>query len=145
MRIAFYSPAWPASRALNGIATYVDILTRALVRAGHHCVILTPQILGAHDERPVIKIERARQGLLADYVARLRKRIGGPKAFDSKTPALAIAQAVEKAERLGAIDLVEIEESFGRGLHLQRHLRHAGCASITWPAFSCAPRDDGAA
>mgnify|MGYP001164064273 CR=1 FL=1 len=32
MRIAFLTPLWPPSMAQNGIATYVDVMTRALER-----------------------------------------------------------------------------------------------------------------
>lgn len=46
MKIAFYSPSWPAANAQNGIATYVDVMTRALAMG---CPVVTTATYGPRE------------------------------------------------------------------------------------------------
>ncbi len=122
MKIAYFSPAWPAAEAQNGIATYVDIMTRALRNAGHECVIITPRMIGEEGERDVFQIKPPRQTYWEKISNSVRHRLGGAQMFDNKTVARGIAEAVERASQNGPIDIVETEESFGYSFHIQKLL-----------------------
>ena len=77
MKIAFFSPAWPAANAQNGIATYVEVMTRALKRAGHECVVITPHLHGPAADN-VFPLSFPKPAGLAALVERLRYAAGDP-------------------------------------------------------------------
>ena len=108
MKIAFYSPSWPASSSANGIVTYVSQIAPALRELGHEVLILTPHVMGRHEGREVINLQ--------DFQNRpsLRKRLAarsGIGNFERYTQPLvsAIKHLVSEAR----IDILEMEESFG--------------------------------
>jgi len=122
MKIAYFSPAWPAAQAQNGIATYVDIMTRALKSAGHECVVITPKLIGEEGERGVFQVKPPHRSFGGSILKAARHRLGGAQIFDNKTMARGIAEAVERASQHGPIDIVETEESFGYSFHIQKLL-----------------------
>ena len=115
MRIALYSPTWPASDAQNGVVTYVDILTRALQRAGHEVIVLT-RVLRRIDDPSIEVREIAYPGKMNSY-ASLKARLGamtmGAKAQYRRAYAARIAEVLNAANAEKPIDVFEIEEAFG--------------------------------
>ena len=116
MKIAFFSPAWPAANAQNGIATYVEVMTRALERAGHEWAVITPHLHGPATgpaARNVFPLSFAKASGLAALVERLRYAAGDPDELYREKFIRATADALHEASKGGPIDLFEIEESFG--------------------------------
>lgn len=120
MKIAYFSPAWPASEAQNGIATYVDLMVRSLREKGHDCVVITPQILTDEVDEWVYKVGDAPQTSALGFLARLRWRMGDKAAANSIRYCLAVAETLKRISASGPIDIVEMEETFGRARLLQR-------------------------
>ena len=119
MKIAFYSPSWPAANAQNGIATYVDVMTRALARAGHECVVITPQLHDDAGENVYLAAgsgRKARRYLFERIYSRLT---GDSLAFRARV-ADDIADALARASADGPIDFLEMEESFGWAAHVRK-------------------------
>lgn len=112
MKIAFFSPSWPAAQAQNGIATYVDIMTRALTRAGHECVVITPLIKGDVDGN-IYLAKTPKEGALQSLSMWLRRHFGQADAVYQERVVSGINAALEEASKEKAIDLFEVEESFG--------------------------------
>lgn len=115
MKVALFSPAWPVTRAQNGIVTYVDIMVRALREAGHECVVVTPkpgpQSEGAED---VFKLpSQAHRGGVGELWARARAKFADPNETAWANAGRRISRALEAASQKGAVDVIDMEESFG--------------------------------
>lgn len=135
MKIAFFSPAWPVAQAQNGIATYVDIMTRALRQAGHECVVITPRLIGTESERDVFQIGPTKQPIWERAAKAIRRRVSGELVFDNKPYMRAMAETVDKASQGAPFDLIEIEESFGRPYHLQKLINTPVVTRLHGPHF----------
>jgi glycosyltransferase involved in cell wall biosynthesis len=112
LRIAFVTPAWPASRTQNGIATYVDAMRRGLADLGVASAAIAwdcepggdPDVLAHARGRALPWRLRLRTALLA----RLPGGRGlGPVVADG------IAEAARTLDRRAPLSAIEIEESFG--------------------------------
>lgn len=119
MKIAFYSPSWPAAQAQNGIATYVDIMTRALTKAGHECVIITPHIRGDAEDNVYLAQGRTRNESRY-FFTRVSDRLTGEGKTLHTIMADNINDALELASKDSPVDFFEIEESFGWAFRVQR-------------------------
>lgn len=119
MRIAFQSPCWPVERAHNGIATYVDILSKGLVARG-----VTPFVF-AYQTNVASKVDHDRIAHSPinfeprDNLDRLYRRLfphsyTGEKLRDATLPTI---------RRLG-IRVFEMEEARGDSIffHKERSL-----------------------
>ncbi len=135
MKIAFLSPAWPVAQAQNGIATYVDIMARALRKAGHECVVITPRLMGTESERDVFQIGPIKQPIWEKAANAVRRRISGGQLFDNKPYARSMAEAIDRASQNAPFDLIEIEESFGHSYHLQKLLTAPVVTRLHGPHF----------
>lgn len=135
MRIAYYSPGWPAQRAQNGIATYVDMMTRALRAADVDSVILTPNVLESGHQADVYPVTLPQPGPAQRLLRHLRRRLGAPPAYDVKSAPAGVARAASRAAEDGAIDVLEMEESFGYAAHLQTLAPMPVCIRIHGPHF----------
>lgn len=113
MRIAFLTPLWPPSMAQNGIATYVDIMTRALERRGHECVIIAVWPLGNETDPRMFPLKPPRLNGAEKLIRRVRGRIEGGQAFDYDLFGRGVANALIAADREKPVDIIEAEESFG--------------------------------
>lgn len=113
MRIAFLTPVWPASRAHNGIATYVDIMTRALRAKGHDCTILTIKPLGEGPFDDMVRIELPKRSAIQIAAEKLRYKAVGSRAYDYDFWGQALGDALARAHAKAPIDIFEAEESFG--------------------------------
>lgn len=119
MKIAFFSPGWPAANAQNGIATYVEVMTAALARAGHECVIITPRI---HGEAPdnVFPVEIPKSKGVMAFIDRLRYALGRSDEVYRRKFIAAVTAALARASKDRDIDFFEIEESFGWAYDLKK-------------------------
>ncbi len=122
MKIAYLSPAWPAAQAQNGIATYVDMMTRALEKAGHECVVLTPRLIGEKPAANVFQIGTEDRSFLQTASHSIERRLRGDLYVWAKQRARSIAQALERASLTSPIDIFEMEESYGVASHVQHKL-----------------------
>ncbi len=115
MKIAFYSPFWPVTRAQNGIVTYVDIMTRALQAAGHECVVITPRMLdeGAADDKTLYVMDPAPKSGVRSLWPRLSAGVFGAGRLIGRSLAARLERALERASTAAPVDIIDIEESFG--------------------------------
>lgn len=116
MKVALFSPAWPVTRAQNGIVTYVDIMVRALREAGHDCVVITSRYSpdGGEDAGDVFELP-ARAGRTVAGRAWSRARAAFERGNETvwREGGQRISRALETASKNGAVDVVDMEESFG--------------------------------
>lgn len=120
MKIAFFSPSWPPEQAQNGIATYTDILTRALTKLGHECVIITPDLIdGAKGPLACYTATPRHYTGAKALLKKIETRRGSQKDFVLREYTLGIADALDKAQADGPIDIFEIEETHGRSFLLR--------------------------
>lgn len=120
MKVALFSPAWPVTRAQNGIVTYVDIMVRALREAGHECVVVTPRWVpekspdGGEAAGDVFELPlRAYGPGLGQLWSRARSKFAGAKEMAWGDAGRRISRALEAASKNRPVDVVDIEESFG--------------------------------
>lgn len=116
MKVALFSPAWPVTRAQNGIVTYVDIMVRALREAGHECVVVTPRWApdGREDAGDVFELpQQAHRPGLGQLWSRARAKFAGTQETAWSDAGRRISRALEAASKHAPVDVVDIEESFG--------------------------------
>lgn len=113
MRIAFLTPLWPPSMAQNGIATYVDIMSRALERKGHECVVIPMWAIGDVEDSRMFPVRLPRLNGAEKLLRRVRHKIEGGQLFDYNFFGRGVANALIDADRQKPIDILEGEESFG--------------------------------
>jgi glycosyltransferase involved in cell wall biosynthesis len=140
LSIGLVSPGWPAESFPNGIATYLDTVVPQLRAAGHRVALLAMQVgQGVED------------GLVYDARRSLRERSLARRAVDglwyraapeAASRALVRRQIVETARRMAeeqAIQLLEVEESFGWGWWLRRALSRPVVVRLHGPWFLIGP------
>ncbi len=112
LRIAFATPAWPASRTQNGVATYVEAMRRGLASVGVQSAAIAWLYYGS-DDPDVVPHARGRA---LPWPLRLRSallaRLPGGRGVDTVV-ADGIAEAARALARRAPLDAIEIEESFG--------------------------------
>src|SRR4051794_14142745 len=106
MHVALYTPAWPSEGSANGIVTYVDVLRRELIRRGVRVTLLTGSPGFAGSDEGVVSI------LTSMVTTKWRAAL----SF-AQYPVLLwgrdLAQAARRIHQESAIDVFEMEESFG--------------------------------
>ncbi len=131
MHIALFSPAWPLGRHPNGIVTYVNAMTTELRSQGHRVSIVSPEVDPAvHDA----DVHAVRLGLAARIASAMRV-----EALDG-TPTIyrygkAIASVFSRIHRRSAIDVIEMEESFGFAGRVARGTDIPIVVKLHGPAF----------
>ncbi len=112
LKVAILTPAWPGGTVANGIVTYSAHLVSALRERGTEVFVLTGVDGSDHADPHVSTPRPERSPLLRRALAPLCDWID-PGAASERLNALAIVCAIQRLEREHAIDLVEMEESFG--------------------------------
>jgi glycosyltransferase involved in cell wall biosynthesis len=140
LSIGMVTPGWPAEAFPNGIATYLDTVVPPLRAAGHRIALLAMQVAPGVED-----------GLVYDARRVLRARGPARRALDgawyraspeAASRALARRQLVETARRMAAeqaLQLVEIEESFGWGWWLRQAVRRPVVIRLHGPWFLTGP------
>jgi glycosyltransferase involved in cell wall biosynthesis len=115
LSVGLVSPGWPARAMANGIVSYVATIARALEEMGVACEVLTPQLLEETGEaRPrVHRIATNDRSLIGKVMWRI-----DPKGWPHRVIAKDLLRKVTRLHAEGALDLLEVEESFGWPRHL---------------------------
>jgi glycosyltransferase involved in cell wall biosynthesis len=112
LRIAFVTPAWPASRTQSGIATYVEAMRRGLTGLG----VASAAIAWTYDGGGDPDVAAHARGRTLPWLLRLRSavlaRLPGGRGLDTVV-ADGIAEAARALARRAPFTAIEIEESFG--------------------------------
>ena len=130
MHIAFFSPVWPPGSSPSGVVTYVSWMRKGLLAQGHRVSIFAGLVAaGEHDSstHQVGKslVDRLRHTLTLRRSARYR-------IFDAEK---AIASAILRAHKIDAIDVIEMEESFGWAASVARITKIPTVVKLHGPAF----------
>jgi len=119
LHVAYYSPSWPPEGAANGIVTYVRQIRAELLRLGHEVTIISngTAYFGDGSEMPLDWSFSVAERLLNRSAAIL----GRPADRLPKRGGL-LAGAFAQVHQRRAIDIIEMEESFGWSRELQSRL-----------------------
>lgn len=129
MHVALFSPSWPLARYPNGIVTYVHWMREELRRQGHRVSIFTGAQESSEEDVYVIRPSVMRRAL-----EKIRSKFSLNKV--SKLDwAVVMADTVRAVHRKTAIDVIEMEESFGWMYAVQQHTRIPVVVKLHGPAF----------
>jgi len=112
LRIALLTPAWPIGPVPNGIVTYARHVVPALRAKGIEVFVVTSYVAPDTEDPQVSVPRQARGSLIVRALGRLQHTVS-PGAPSERRDARSIAGEIARLEREHAIDLVEMEESFG--------------------------------
>lgn len=134
MHIALYSPSWPPERSSNGIVTYVSHMRRKLENQGHRVTVIHAGEPNSQSADP--RAHSARRGLW--------RRIKNALAeSDPERPVLRfgdlLADTLLSVHRREAIDVVEVEETFGWCAQVQQRVPFPVVTKLHGPAFLTKP------
>jgi len=110
MHIVLFCPAWPPQRFASGIVTYVNHLRNELRDRGHKVTLLVGQL--SPEDPPELDVVKVEASLLFELQTRLMFRLGH-KHWGSSNWGRMIVKALREIHQRSAIDVVEMEESFG--------------------------------
>lgn len=138
LHIGLMTPAWPGVATANGIATAIYHLAQGLSDIGHRPIILTERLDGPMPEDasmapPVIEIER-KWRLSDKLMARFFATNAVHRVIES-----GIIAAAQQARKDHGLDVLVLEESFGRGAAVNAGLEIPVVAALHGPwALLCA-------
>jgi glycosyltransferase involved in cell wall biosynthesis len=115
LKIAFYSPAWPAGSQANGVVTYVGTMVPKLRQMGHEVYVITPDA----KERDEFTINLKEYEKPPSYFRRALFKIS-PRLALFKSQCEPLISAVKMLVRERGLQVIEIEESFGWNLALSK-------------------------
>jgi glycosyltransferase involved in cell wall biosynthesis len=130
MHIALFSPAWPFGYP-NGIVSYVHYLRIGLEQLGHKVSIITLKVTSSITDHDVHVVEK---GFLGKIQARLSK-ISGDALHATAWVAPAISSKLHEIHARQAIDILEIEESFGWFSEIARRVPFPVITKLHGPAY----------
>jgi len=110
MHIVLFCPAWPPQRFASGIVTYVNQLRNELRDRGHQVTLLVGQL--DPEDPPELDVVKVEVSFLFRLQARLMARLGS-QYWGTGNWGRMIVKALKKIHQRSAIDVVEMEESFG--------------------------------
>jgi glycosyltransferase involved in cell wall biosynthesis len=110
MKIALYVPSWPPGNLANGIVTYASQLVPALRRLGHEVFVLAPSKATLEDDPYAINIKN--YSYAPSFLDRALSRFA-PETSLLKASAFPIVSALTDLVSRHAVDVFEMEESFG--------------------------------
>lgn len=127
--VAFFCPAWPASIASSGIASYVEIMVTAMPHGGWKSVVVAPQNQhgGGHKDENAA-VYRIEQRSWMDRLGQVLFRSG-------PDPGTLIGRTFKKLVQRHPIDLIEIEESFGFATHVIKSVNTPVIVRLHGPWF----------
>jgi len=117
LTVAFWSPVWPPGKLPNGAVTYIANVIGALRKQGNRCAVLTSESAGEHFD-DVYRLPDLRP---TDVWGRLKShltwRLHGERWHGWRV-AGQIRDEIVRLRASSGLDLVEIDEAFGRALWL---------------------------
>ena len=117
LNIALYVPSWPPGSVSNGIVTYASQLVPALRRLGHRVFLLTFDKADSDNDHFTIDL-RTYVSVQTLWNRAMFKFAPAIAAFNSTS--LSIASAVKELVHQKALDVFEIEDSFGWSFAISR-------------------------
>src|SRR4051812_48130874 len=114
MHIALVSPAWPLGVAPNGIVTYVHVLRRELISRGH-AVSVFANVVGTPNIDPDVHL--VKESAISSTLRRLKNILGIRQDYVLCWGRI-IGENIAKIHRRNAIDIIEMEESYGWCAHV---------------------------
>ena len=117
LNIALYVPSWPPGSVSNGIVTYASQLVPALRRLGHRVFLLTFDKADRHNDHFTIDL-RTYVSAPTLWNRAMFRFAPATAAFNSTS--LSIASAVKELVHQKALDVFEIEDSFGWSFAISR-------------------------
>src|SRR5436309_2134230 len=109
MKVALYTPGWPAEVMANGITSYAAALRPALLRAGAECFIIAHRPRTARNE-PYVSFVLPNPGgenLARKAYIRLTK-LFSPHSALVKTFARGLLKQVQRLEQTRGLDVFEM-------------------------------------
>jgi glycosyltransferase involved in cell wall biosynthesis len=120
MNIVIFSPSWPKNVDANGIVTYCDRMVSALRERGHQVFVLAShKAAGAVEDTDCVYVDGYQPPLFEKICSKVGEWLSpgfGQYYIGSK----AVLSGIRKLEKTVAIDILEIEESFGWHYFLQK-------------------------
>jgi len=131
MHIAYFAPAWPPAGAANGIVTYVSVIRDYLLARGHDVSVVSGDHLHRSDGS-IVELDAPSRStrFWPRMAARLDRRLGH-HPFTGRR----MMQQLRRVRRSIAIDLVEMEESFGWSASVARGLDIPVVTRLHGPQF----------
>ncbi|MEX0885098.1 MAG: glycosyltransferase family 4 protein [Phycisphaeraceae bacterium] len=123
LTVALVSPGWPAETCANGIVSYTGQLTSALVQLGHHPHVLTRWTRADTPPGPgVVNLRSYRQPqtLSQRLINGLRRQWNDDTERDRRWTER-VLRALDDLHDHHGLQIVEMEESFGRAARIARH------------------------
>lgn len=120
MNIVVFSPTWPKQGDANGIVTYCFNLVSALKAQGHNVYVLAVQVA---DEAEDFVYSAAYTPSIVERIWLKFCEYVYPGYSQYYLGAKAIVTGIADIQKDHAIDVMEIEESFGWHYYIQKHVR----------------------
>lgn len=133
-RVALFTPSWPLDASPNGVVSFVHNIREGFEALGVETHIIASQVA----EEPGPRVVDLRRLSPRPAVARAVERIlelGFPDLIRRRRFASLIARAVAGLEKMGPVDVLEIEESWGLAEIVRRHSRIFTVVRLHGPWF----------
>ena len=108
LAVALLSPGWPAEAMANGIVSYTATLVPALHELGLRCHVLAARVMADRVEPFVYPVRVNDRSLKSRIMWRL-----DPTGWPHRSFCRALLREVERLHAEDALDLLELEESYG--------------------------------
>lgn len=106
--VALLSPGWPAEAIANGIVSYTATLLPALQRLGVQCHVLAARVMADRVESFVHPVSVNDRSLRSRIMWRL-----DPTGWSHRSFCRALSREVRRLHAQNAVNLLELEESYG--------------------------------
>ncbi|WP_339911147.1 glycosyltransferase family 4 protein [Symmachiella dynata] len=138
LRCALFTPNWPANETSNGIVTYVSVLEQQLRRDGHSPLVVTRAKSTAvryADDAGVTQWSPC-ESVISRISDRLTRIISKDDAErNCRRAGRGIAHALTQTGGDGAVNLLEMEESFGLARHVAQRVPFPVVVRLHGPWF----------
>jgi glycosyltransferase involved in cell wall biosynthesis len=138
LSIGFYARTWPVGQVPNGILTYLNIITEAMERAGHRTTIVAASKGEGLQGDGVYSLQEERKRITRHPLPRVLYGLWyrlGADAPNRHLQRRALRTAFERALGERALDVFEMEESFGWAHWLRGVSRVPVCVRLHGPWF----------
>lgn len=136
MHIVLACPAWPPEKFASGIITYVSNLRSELISRGH---VVTVLVLGQDQEHFLDSgVIRVRVSMFSRVWTRVMEAVGN-KHWRSLHWGHMVSNTLRHIHKHSAVDVVEIEESFGWCGTVAAHSGIPTVVKLHGPAFLVSP------
>lgn len=140
LAVGLVSPGWPLEAFPNGIVTYLDAVAPALRAAGHQATVLAMEVAPGLRDPQVHDVSRAqRERSLPRRVLDGLCYRAAPEQATRAMVRRALVETARRAAEAQALQLLEVEESFGWGWWLARALTLPVVVRLHGPWFLTAP------